>query len=196
MRKTVFFLGVLAVATGTVLGQGKPAHGNLSLHFGGMLGHTSALTTSGYSGFVEDAIGSYLGLEKHYGNWFSLTGEYGYAAQLSSFTTPFTFRHLSLVPTLNLRSNSRFVFSFGARSMWGLFAPSNRPFKPAYGFNQVFRFRILLGNKKTYKSNYRGEFNIIVEPFYFRHGYDNQGFGPRFSRVRQFRLQLVLPLIK
>jgi hypothetical protein len=195
MKTNFYFIIWSFVASMAVYAQPKPAHGNLSLHFGAIFGNTNAQEFYKFGG-NHGVTGGFLGAEKHFGRFFSLSGEYGYAFNPFDKSRPFSLHSFSLVPTLNLRSNKRFVFSFGARGMWGLFSHDSEALKPAYGFGQVFKFRFLLGNKKTYKTNYRGEFNVIFEPFYFKHGYTPEQFIDGYYHMRHIRLQLVLPLTK
>ena len=74
--------------------------------------------------------------------------------------------------------------------MLGVFSPYDHKTVGIYGLNQMFKFLFLFG--RNYKTVYKGEFNIVMEPFYFIHKYDNQGS----SHMRQLRLQIALPLAK
>ena len=157
MRKFIVVLALIFLSQ-TSYSQNKPEYGNWNI--GGGLGY-------GLFELYDEYVLTNLNVEKHYNNYFSMN--YNYSLLLEA-EDRFPLRYInfvSAIPTLNLRSNSRFIFSLGARVTLGAFSFTILD-TPIFGLNHQIKFRFLLGKNKVYRRDYRGEINIAFDPIYYR----------------------------
>ena len=184
MRKFLFVL-VFSGFSIMAYAQNKPEYGNWSLGLGGGASELRYL-----SRFIEQErlVPNFnLHFEKHHSPYFSMIYAYGLVFDPGF---PLNANHLAVIPTLNLRSQGRFVFSLGARVGGGFFNDGITS-QPILALNHVVRFRLLLGSSKGFRKDYKGEINLVFEPFYFRQTEsDYWGFN------RQVRLDFIIPLSK
>ena len=174
----------------TTNAQNKPEHGRWSMGIGiGMGNHVherpNKPMSSNHISFYTTHF--FLSAEKHHSSYFSSNIEYGLATRPGHV---FNSNSLSYIPSLNIRTRGRLVFSLGLRAGAGF---NNYHFGEEGNIilNQVYRIRILLGNTKTFRRDYKGEINLIFEPFYFW-----QTRAEFWGANRQIRLQYVFPLSK
>jgi hypothetical protein len=189
MRKFIVVLALIFLSQ-TSYAQNKPEYGNWSLSLGGGFGnhvHQKPNWTSGSNSisFYTNIVS--INIEKHFGSFFSNKIEYDFS--YSSRST-FNSNSFSYIPMLNLRTRGRVVFSLGLRSGVGI---NNYFFGEETNFilNHIYKIRILLGDSRVYRRDFKGEINLIFEPFYFY-----QRRSEFWGANRQVRIQYVFPLSK
>ena len=186
MRKIVFiiFLGLTFI----LQGQNYPPQGNWNAYIGSGVGLFYLGNHPRLDQRIEKtSINTFLGVEKHFSRTFSLNFEYGLFAPIG---TNANSNNISIIPTLKRISNNRFIFSMGIRFATGINHYDGES-DPMLGLGHQFRFRWLLGKSREYHKIYKGEINLIFEPFY----HIKRGGGYVGSN-RQVRLQYVIPLSK
>lgn len=200
MRKVFTLIFCLVLGLPFASAQPKPAFGNINfsagISFGQFYAQTSSPRHSLWSNYPKNpefinelATCFFLGLEKHHSRWFSMNHEYGF----TNITRPngsASSHHITIAPFVNFRSPNRFSFSFGVGVTGGLYSNilDNSNF---WGVSPSYRLRILLGKSDTFRTKYKGEFLICMEPFYFINGKTR---AP--GAYRRLRVQFNLPLTK
>ncbi len=156
MRKHVVVLALIFLSQ-TSYAQNKPEYGNWNI--GGGLGY-------GLFELYDEYVLSNLNVEKHYNNYFSMNYNYSLLLEADDRLPLRSINFLSAIPTLNLRSNGRFIFSLGARVTLGVI--NFRGDIPIFGLNHQLKFRFLLGKQKSFRRDYKGEINVSFDPIYYR----------------------------